>query len=397
VEGTNSKAGALKKRFTAIVLISSFFVNFDSAVVIPIIANYAVILGASIPLAGIIVGVYSMVHIPSNIILGRIIDKVGRRVLLPIGVLLDGISLMLYFLAYDPMFLLFARFVHGIGGGIGGPSTMSYFSDTMSKEQSGRGMAFYGISIALSMLFGFMIGGFMSAYIGYRTLFFSIGLIMIGMSLVTTFLPEGYVPSLRKGSLRDEARILWNTVVQKVSLFPYISILAISFNLGIITASYAVILGDFGRDPSLVGMLLALMVVFSLIVHYPAGVVSDRVGKPLITVVGLTITSLSFVVLSISIDQLYSILGMILLGIGHGFVFPTSGALVRDRTSGDIRGLATGFFYALNVAGVAIGAPLSGFFYEAFGWQSAMVLGILVPFACIVFYVLFRRKSIDHT
>jgi MFS family permease len=345
-------------------------------------------LGASVPFAGIIVGFYSIVHIPSNIVLGRIIDKVGRRVLLPIGVFLDGVSLMLYFLANDPLFLLFARFVHGIGGGIGGPSTMSYFSDTISKEQSGRGMAFYGISVALSMLFGFMIGGFMSAYIGYRTLFFSIGLIMIGMSLVTTVLPEGYVSSMKRDTLREEARILWNTVIEKVTLFPYLSILAISFNLGIITASYAVILGDFGREPSLVGILLALMVVFSLLVHYPAGVLSDKVGKSFITATGLTITSLSFVVLSVSIDQLYSVLGMVLLGVGHGLIFPTSGALVRDRTSGDTRGLATGFFYALNVAGVAIGAPLSGFFYEVFGWQSAMILGILIPFASVIFYVL---------
>jgi MFS family permease len=143
-------------------------------------------------------------------------------------------------------------------------------------------------------------------------------------------------------------------------------------------------------------MLLALMVVFSLFVHYPAGVMSDRVGKPLIITSGLVFTTFSFVILSISIEPLYSILGMILLGIGHGMIFPTSGALIRDRTSGDIRGLATGFFYALNVAGVAIGAPLSGFFYESFGWQSATFLGILIPLLCVIFFILFGRKTTEN-
>ncbi len=392
MEDSKLSTGTLEKRFTAILLIASFLVNFDSAVVIPIIANYSVSLGASVFLAGIIVGVYSMVHIPSNIIMGRIIDKTGRRALLPVGIFLDGISMLLYFLATSPLFLLFARVVHGIGGGIGGPSTMSYLSDSTPKDRSGRGMAFYGMSIALSMLFGFMIGGFLSVYIGYHNLFLSIGVILVAMSVVTTVLPEGYTPSIGKVPIREELELLWSTVVEKVTLFPYLSILAISFNLGIITTSYAVILGDSGHEGSQVGTLLALMVLFSLIVHYPAGFASDKIGKPLVTTSGLLITSSSFVILSISIDQLYPIFGMILLGIGHGLVFPTSAALIRDRTTDSNRGLATGFFYALNVAGVAIGAPLSGLVYETFGWQNAIVLGIIIPLICALLYSLFRRK-----
>jgi predicted MFS family arabinose efflux permease len=74
-------------------------------------------------------------------------------------------------------------------------------------------------------------------------------------------------------------------------------------------------------------------------------------------------------------------------------IFPTSGALIRDRTSGDTRGLATGFFYALNVAGVAIGAPLSGIIYETFGWQNAMLLGIIIPLMSVIFYIIFGRKN----
>ncbi|TFF88072.1 MAG: MFS transporter [Promethearchaeota archaeon] len=160
-----------------LVLILSFLINFDSAIVIPIIANYAVNLGATVFFATIIVGIYSIFHIPSNIFLGRLVDKFGRKNFLILGIFFDGISIFLYFLAMKTIFLLIIRVIHGIGGGFGGPSTMSYLSDAFTKEKSGKGMAFYGISVAFSILLGFLIGG-LYPYISILVIFFNLGIII---------------------------------------------------------------------------------------------------------------------------------------------------------------------------------------------------------------------------
>jgi MFS family permease len=94
----------ISKRYLILILSLSFIVNFDSNAAIPIIATYAEKLGASIILVGFIVGIYSMVHIPSNIIFGRLVDKIGRKKLISIGVMLDGLSMLLYAVAQDPLF-----------------------------------------------------------------------------------------------------------------------------------------------------------------------------------------------------------------------------------------------------------------------------------------------------
>ncbi|MFW9783527.1 MAG: MFS transporter, partial [Candidatus Heimdallarchaeota archaeon] len=125
---TTQNTRTIGKGYYFIVLVLTFIVNFDSTVAIPIISNYARSLGASVILAAFIVGVYSMVHIPANIISGRFVDKIGRKVLIAIGVALDGLSILLYSLARDPYFLLVARIIHGLGGGFGGPGTMAYLS-----------------------------------------------------------------------------------------------------------------------------------------------------------------------------------------------------------------------------------------------------------------------------
>ncbi len=77
----NQKNLTIEKKHIFLALTLSFIVNFDSNAAIPIIATYAGDLGAGtiIGLTGFIVGIYSMVHIPSNIIFGRLVDKFGRK------------------------------------------------------------------------------------------------------------------------------------------------------------------------------------------------------------------------------------------------------------------------------------------------------------------------------
>ncbi|MCK4384564.1 MAG: hypothetical protein KAW66_14785, partial [Candidatus Lokiarchaeota archaeon] len=69
-EGKSQKNLTISRKYVFLALMLSFMVNFDSNAVIPIISTYAGKLGALPLFAGFIVGIYSMVHIPSNLIFG---------------------------------------------------------------------------------------------------------------------------------------------------------------------------------------------------------------------------------------------------------------------------------------------------------------------------------------
>jgi len=382
----------LKKRFLLLVLTVTFFVNFDAAVVIPIIANYAIDLGASLFLAGVIVGIYAMVHIPSDIILGRVIDKIGRKTFLIIGLFFDGFSMLLYFFANNFQFLLIARIIHGLGGGFGGPATMAYLGDATSDEKSGRGMALYGIFMGLSMLIGFMVGGMMSVYFGYKNLFLTIAIIMLLFIPFTIRLPSIYKPPGIKSTLREEFKIFKQILFKKSLVAPYLSILVLYFDMGIITAAYTVILKNAFYDDAQIGMLFAIIVLFSMILHYPAGKLSDKIGKSIPIIVGLILISLAFLIF-IVMDFPFPMLGMIIFGIGQGMIFPTAAGVVKIQTTNDIRGLATGIFYALSVAGVALASPISGFIFELFGTLAVLILGIVIPFIAVITHFILYTKS----
>jgi len=399
-EGKSQKNLTIGRKYIFLALALSFMVNFDSNAVIPIIATYSINLGASILFMGFIVGIYSMVHIPSNLIFGRLVDKFGRKRLIAFGVFLDGVSMLLYAVAQDPLFLLFGRIVHGIGGGFGGPATMSYISDATSKRRSGRGMALYGISIGFSNLIGFMLGGLVSQLIGTNNLFFIIAIILFVMSFTSLLLPSIYQPSKEKLNLRKEIKQFRKIIFRKSMISPYFSMVAMMFNMGIVTAAYTVMYDPLGEKSAEIGMILSIMVIFSILVHYPAGILSDKIGYTKVMLIGLLLIASAFGVFMISpedpIPMYVPMIGMVFLGLGHGLIFPSSAGAVKEKTKGSESGVATGTFYALIVAGVAIGAPISTHVYEVYNAQSTLALGIIVPLiVAIVLVVLFKYLKKD--
>ena len=393
VEGSSQKSSTIGRKYLFLILTLSFMVNFDSTVAIPIIANYAVELGATITLTAFIVGVYSMIHIPSNIFFGRLVDKFGRKRLIAIGMFLDGISMFLYFLATDPMFLLFARLIHGLGGGFGGPATMAYLSDATSQKRSGRGMALYGISIGFANLIGFMLGGMVAQIIGYSNLFLIIAIVLFLLSFLSFGLPSIYQPREAGIPFKEELKILKQTIFRKSMISPYFSAIALMFNMGIVTATYTVMLKTASYTDGQIGMILSIMVIFSILVHYPAGILSDKIGYIKVMLIGLLFIALTFGILIISLEPPIPMIGMVFFGLGHGLIFPSTAGVIKEKTPDSESGIATGMFYALIVAGVAIGAPISGLIYEISTAQITLLLGIFSPLIVVFILICLLRNS----
>ena len=249
-----------------------------------------------------------------------------------------------------------------------------------------------------------MLGGLVAEIIGYSNLFVIIAIILFVMSLTSLLLPSIYQPSKdgykKEFNLREEIKQFRKVVFRKSMISPYFSILAMMFNMGIITAAYTLILEEATYTTSQRGMILSIMVIFSILLHYPAGKLSDKIGYTKVMLIGLFLIALSFGVFMISpeypIPMHIPMIGMVFLGLGHGLIFPSSAGMVKERTKGSESGVATGTFYALIVAGVAIGGPVSGFAYDIYNAQFTLALGIIVPLIiAIALVVLFKYLKND--
>ncbi len=371
----------MARRETAKVLAATMLGTVDTNALVPVIALYAQFRGADLFQIGLIVGLYSMVHAPANLLFGRLADQWGRKLPLNLGLLWDAASLFLYSLATTPLLLAFVRVSHGLGGGLVGPSSMSLIADAAPPERKGRAMALYGMSLAFAVLIGFGIAGPVVHRLGYAVLFYILaGGLLVGAAISFRIREPA---SARRTRRLDVARLVRYLRGPEASA-GYAAIFSLYFVLGAFVTLVPLFLqSTLGYGPLEVGLSFFTFAALSLVLHYPAGVLADRYGPGLPALVGLGAigVAMAFVPLARGIVGLAIL--MALFGVGHGFVFPTSSTLVTRGASPDQLGVVTGIFYAVLVTGVAVGAPtMAAVAYPAdYGtgiWASAWValLGI---------------------
>jgi len=380
------------RRVLPIASAVTFLGFIDNNLLIPIVALYASELGSSSTwVIGLIVGLYSLTNTPANIFFGWLIDKVGYKRPLAAGLLGDALSMFLYSICRLPVHLAPVRALHGITGAPIGPSTMSVIADYSDRRKKGRAMSLYGISIGMATLAGFGLSGILHSRLGYKAVF------LVGTVLSTI----GFLLSLLlPGSVKKE-RLEGNTLygkgwkkskdlfVRKGLIVAYSSIFAHYFTFGGVVTLLPLYIKSLGMEAFHVGMSLTAFSIIFVIVQFPSGALSDRLGRLMPIAFGLCLGIVSLVIIPLATTFPLLVAIMALYGMAFGLLFPSISALVADYSTPEERGMATGIFHALLTAGVAIGAPLMG-------WVGGVVgikLGLLLSSGVMVLALLVVLKA----
>jgi MFS family permease len=370
------------RRVLPLTSVITFIGFLDTHLLIPIIALYAYGLGASVGIIGLIIGLYSITNTPANILFGRLIDRVGYKVPLIVGLIGDALSMFLYTMCRLPIHLALLRAIHGTSGGLIGPATMSVTADYSNEAQKGRAMGFYGMSLATATLVGYGLGGVIVSRLGYQALFLFGAIMLVAGAMLGLLLPK----ASRKGNMA--ARISISESFRKVKgLFrrkgltvSYCSIFAQYFAFGGVVTLLPLYVRNLGMEAFHVGILLTTFAIMFIILQFPSGALSDKVGRLVPTIGGLSLGIVSLVVLPSMTTLPLMAAVMALYGTAYGILFPSISALVADNTIPEERGMATGMFHAFLTAGVATGAPIIGWVGEIMGVELGLALssGIMV-------------------
>jgi len=336
-------------------------------------ALYAAELGAGLELIGVIIGIYSLSHTPANILFGRLIDRVGFKVPLVVGLIGDTLSMLLYSVSRLPVHLVLVRVLHGVTGALIGPATMSVTADYSISTHKGKAMSFYGMSIAAATLVGYGVSGLISARLGYQAVFFlGAGLLIIGtaLSLLLPAKRRGGIPRMSQGGLSKAGELL----KRRGLIVAYCAIFAQYFSFGGVVTLLPIYVKGLGMAAFHVGMLLAVFAVMFILVQFPSGTLSDRIGRLPPTTLGLGLSIVSLVLMPSVVDFPLLAVAMGLYGTAYGILFPSISALIADHSIPEGRGMATGIFHALLTAGVAIGAPVMGWLGGLLGVKLGLAL-----------------------
>jgi MFS family permease len=341
------------------------------------------VLGAGATLVGVIEGVGESIALITRLFSGMLSDWLRRRKRLVLaGYLLGAVSKPLFALAGSVTAVLAARSLDRLGKGIRGAPRDALIADLAAPEI--RGAAF-GLRQSLDSC-GAVLGPLLALLLmaltqdDYRAVFWYAFLPGIAAVLVIVFLvrePEDHARRPRQPlRLRDAGtlgRDYW-----------WVLALGMVFTLARFSEAFILLRAQqLGLAPALVPLMLVLLSLTYALVAYPAGYLSDRIGRGRLLMPGLLVLIAADGVLAAASGPVLVGVGAALWGVHMALTQGLFAALVADTCPDRLRGTGFGLFSLASGLAILFASVIAGLLWDHYGAAATFLCG--AGFALLTF------------
>lgn len=353
--------------------LSVFVAVLGFSLVAPIFPLYVLDLGASYTLLGFIISVYGAVQIVSQIPIGRLSDRRGRKRFILFGLVTFTILPPLYVYATDVYLLIPIRILGGIGASAVWPLAMALIIDQVESDNRGAAMGRYNAAFYSAMALGPMAGGYLYDLWGLEAPFYLwAGLGLLSIIIVFFKVKE---PSRRQALPIDSLR-LKEGLIQQGYFWTFLACCGVVMWTGIVGGFNITMLPSFatsmGLSTTQVGLLYLDYAGISAISNIYFGRAADRGRRKLLVFAGCLAGMVAFALLPQARGLAELLVLMALIGLGMGIGNPAAAALIADTTCSARRGEIFGIFNTARMAGVVIGPMIAGLTADLYGVNGAI-------------------------
>ncbi|WP_398293125.1 MFS transporter [Sporosarcina aquimarina] len=371
-----------------------FFSFFDLFSQLPIMSPFALSLGASTFVAGLVVGTYSLANVFGNVISGFVTDKRGPFIILLIGLLTNAFALTLYSTVHAAWLLVAVRFAHGFTNGLIIPAAFTFLANRAEPEKRGKSVAISGAFVGMAAIAGPAYSGIVASKVSTPSIMFVNGVIMLILAILA-FLLLRSVKRVKKPNDKPKEKMVGSMFRHPGIQRAFAGAFFLMFSQGVLALILPLKVEALGFDTKTTGTLLSTFGIVAILVFLlPINRIFDHV-KPMITLAfGISLMGASMLLLSRA-DELGSLYGtMAVYGVGFAFLFPSINSLLIDSSEAAYRGKAYGYFYAFFSMGVVAGSYTIGALNLS-SQGAFMFTGVLLLFvAAFTIYGLFKKQTV---
>lgn len=338
-------------------------------------------LGASALMVGLIEGVAESLVLVTKVFSGYISDAVGKRKpLVVLGYGLAALTKPLFPLAGSIGMVLTARMLDRFGKGIRGAPRDALLAELAPAEIRG---ASFGLRQSMDTL-GAVLGplaaiGLMMWFAGdiRSVLWFAVipGVISIAILLLYVREPEHATRAARLPITREGLASLGAGYWRIVAVGALMSLARFSEAFLILRGA------DVGLPNTYAPLILVVMSLAYTVSAYPAGRLSDRIGRRGVFAAGMLALVVADAVLGWAGSATAVLIGAALWGLHMGLTQGVLTALIADVTPACHRGTAFGAFGLVSGAGLLVASVLAGWLWDREGPMVAFVMGAFA--ACL--------------
>jgi len=352
----------------------------------PVFATYARNLSGATPyLIGEALGIYGLSQGLLQIPFGLFSDRVGRKVIIVLGLLLFAAGSAVAAVSTSIGGVIAGRALQGSGAV--GAVILALVADLTDEENRTKAMALVGITIGLSFMIALVAGPIVANVIGVPGIFW----LMVGLSFAGVAITEFVVPNPPRIRVHRDAEAvpaLIGAVLRDKEL------LRLDFG---IFALHAMLTASFLVVPGLIRATLNLPVRDQWLVYLPVLVVSVGVMLPLIIVgekhrrmkgvfVGaVAALALSQVMLYFAAANLFALLAALVVFFSAFNVMEASlPSLITKAAPAEAKGTAMGLYSSAQFLGIFTGGLVGGWAHQVGGPGAVFLLTAALALAWLV-------------
>jgi len=358
-----------------------FFIAFY--MLIPVLPLYLLNdLQAGKTLTGILLSLYVLAALASRPFSGWLVDTRPRKAVFLAG----AVFYVCAFGGYLQLsaFVLFGllRVLHGIAFGLVNTSTVTLVVDIIPRSRLGSGMGIFGITAALPMALGPMLGLVLYEHGGAVWVFYAalsaaaLGALLGGLAPAGQVTPASPAPG---------TGILNNLLLPGVGKTA-VEIACIGFIYGLILNFISVYARERGVSVS-TGYFFGFLAVGMITSRLFAGRLIDSGKMDLAVYAGKAAYFLGLVMLTMVRSDALFIGAALFLGLATGVLLPAFQTIVISMASPAQRGLANSSFFIAWDGGIGLALFSGGFIAELTSFNMLyLVSAPLVPLAAAIYY-----------
>lgn len=372
----------------------SLFMDISSEIIHGLLPVFLVtVIGANVATVGFIEGLGEAVALIVRVFSGALSDRLSqRKPLIMAGYLLGTLSKPLFALAHGTGLVITARVSDRIGKGLRGAPRDALIADLTPAAIRG---AAYGLRQTLDSL-GAFIGPLLGIALmfaldnAYRSVFW-LALVpgFISVSILILFVRE----APRHQPAQDTRRLLFKEIQDLPKKFWFVLATGVVFTLARFSEAFLLLRAEkLGLAPHWVPGILLIMSLFYALTAYPAGHLSDRVGRISLLCVGLVFLICADIVLALATQVSWVIAGASLWGVHMGFTQGLFSALVADTATAELRGTAFGVFGLATGLAILFASVFAGWLWDLHGPRSTFLAGVGFSTITLIALLLYQRR-----
>lgn len=385
------------KKLALLILMFNMFITMGGiGIIIPVLPSYLEIFGVGGQVLGFLIASFALAQFLFSPVAGDLSDRYGRKNFIIIGLIIYGISQILFGLANEVWILFIARFLTGVGAAFIMPPTMAFVADITSPEERGKGMGQLGAAISLGFMIGPGIGGFL-AEVDLHFPFFASGAVALITALLSWFiLPNVQTERQHAEVSRPPRENLLQQLVRSVKT-PYFILLIVVFTFSFGIANFQSTLSmflklKFDYTPADIAIVITVGGFVGVILQmFIIDILFKKYGEMKVILLNLIAAAITMF-LMIFVNGYFVILTVAtLFQIATIFIRPAVNTLISKMAERD-QGYAAGMNNAYMSLGNMIGPALAGVLLE-WSLPSPFIFGAIILIGCFVLAYGWNRKN----